>query len=372
MAQLYFKRCDMKKFWNWIKTIFGVNDQQLATNSLSPVGSLFAKWTGSELTGAEREANAFSAAEAQKNRDFQAEMSNTAYQRAVTDMRAAGVNPALAMSQGGANTPSGATAQSTAPSSEGISMSDLMQLAMVKPQIALMKDQGEAAKMQGQAALENAAANRTNAETKKGELENEKRRTDIFEKEVSIKQKEYEVHRSLADSNIAVNAEMVNKIAKESQRLQKDYEQMDAYLEVARTSANAAARSAAAAWENAQAALTNAATNSYLSSYQADVLVADQMLKFVSSEQGKVLLDYLPESERLRVENLAKEGINLGKQGEIMDKSGKLLTARMIHEYVAAGAQVVDSALSVVQSAATGGMIHTPSNNGGYVWNSTQ
>lgn len=118
--------------------------------------------------------------------------------------------------------------------------------------------------------------------------------------------------------------------------------------------------------------MTNAATNSYLSSYQADVLVADQMLKFVNSEQGKVLLDYLPESERLRVQNLAQEGINLGKQGEILDKSGKLLSAKMIHEYVACGAQVIDSALSVVQSAASGGLVHSSSNNGGYVWNSTQ
>ena len=49
----------------------------------------------------------YNSAEALANREWQEHMSSTAYQRAVEDMRKAGLNPILAFSNGGASTPGG-------------------------------------------------------------------------------------------------------------------------------------------------------------------------------------------------------------------------------------------------------------------------
>lgn len=92
---------------------------QLATEVMDPtaISSIVNKYTGAHLTGAEQEANEFSAQEAQKSRDFTEYMARNKYSIETQSMQDAGVNPA--MLYGGGNLVStasnGAAASSVAP-----------------------------------------------------------------------------------------------------------------------------------------------------------------------------------------------------------------------------------------------------------------
>lgn len=67
----------------------------------------------------------YNSAEALANRKWQEKMSNTSYQRAVEDMRKAGLNPILAFQNGGASTPGG-SAGTISGASMGLSSSSAL------------------------------------------------------------------------------------------------------------------------------------------------------------------------------------------------------------------------------------------------------
>ena len=89
--------------------MFGLDD--LVTGGMSLAGGFINNMFAGKR---QEQAQAFNAAQAQAQMDFQERMSNTAYQRGMADMKKAGLNPILAYQKGPTSSPSGAMA-STSP-----------------------------------------------------------------------------------------------------------------------------------------------------------------------------------------------------------------------------------------------------------------
>lgn len=122
------------------------------------IGAGLASAVGSVASGAlsafgGHKANKANIASARESMRWQEEMSNSSYQRAADDMRKAGLNPILALSKGGASTPSGPTSTS---------QNELSESASSAKEVSRMAV--ELAKIRADTALTNALARKADAD----------------------------------------------------------------------------------------------------------------------------------------------------------------------------------------------------------------
>lgn len=131
-------------------------------------------------SSAQAAANKANLQESALNRKFQADMSNTAYQRAMTDMKKAGLNPMLAYAQGGASAPSGSTAQVQSTAKTGLFDKALSTLTGVGSL------QNQATGLQQQSAMNDSAVKLNASTAAKNLADTESKRLD------NVRKKKYE------------------------------------------------------------------------------------------------------------------------------------------------------------------------------------
>lgn len=161
------------------------------------------------------EATAASAQQAQKQMDFQEEMSNTSYQRGMEDMKKAGLNPILAYSQGGASAPSGAQGSVSTAKMEAPTISGLSSSAMSAANMGLQMRRDDSS-----IALQDAQKNSTAATTQKIVADTERSKVETAN-QIQTAKRQAEIHHDTA------SARQLNKMQADFDRNYVKYDKLN-------------------------------------------------------------------------------------------------------------------------------------------------
>lgn len=209
-----------------IMTMANLGSNALGANTGSTGNMLGDMVTGGAISNAKatQEANAQNIALAQKQMDFQQYNSNTAYQRAVQDMRAAGLNPALAYQNGGASSPSGAAA-TVNPVRKGDAaaglfnsakavMSQGMDMKNLNSQVELNRQNVAVGEANAEKLTANAKESESNEEYNRQAIEKLKAETKKARTEAKVREAEApsEIKKAKFDETMALPDSILNRI----------------------------------------------------------------------------------------------------------------------------------------------------------------
>lgn len=171
-------------------------------------------------------ASALGVHESRQNRRFQRDMSNTAYQRTMEDMRKAGLNPILAAKLGGASTPPGSAAQVHDAITPAVQTA--LQAASAQSQIQLQREQANLVK--AQTADTNASAAVKQIEAKRmadllpGEMGLQKSQIEKAAQEINLSKEQQKRLANMTPIEIQKLNEEIKIAIEEVKRMQSEAE----------------------------------------------------------------------------------------------------------------------------------------------------